>query len=238
MLRILFLDNEKKDAEIFRAQTEKYFSEKAVSYEFVSYDNPGQFFEAQNFQHADIAIINLSPENADGIVVSKKLYAEDKACIIGFLANSPDFALEGYGVNAVSYSLKPVTQDLVFDLLNKCMTRYLENFDDFVVFKANSVYKKVQLSKIIYLESKNKSVNLICSDESLVIKAKMDDVMEKLPVIFVRVHKSFAVNLQYVTAIRSDHAITHNGKNIPVSRRFSKSAYEQFVKMSFNEIRA
>ena len=82
--------------------------------------------------------------------------------------------------------------------------------------------------EMIYVESNVHVLEIHGSSLCWSVKMKLDDLMESLPVQFVRIHQSFVVNLDYVTAFTGHQMELAGGVKIPVSRARYGQAKERF----------
>lgn len=73
---------------------------------------------------------------------------------------------------------------------------------------------------IHYIESDKRKVRYYTSDSCYEEYIKMDDALKKLYSGFLRCHKSYAVNMDYIDTLEKEYIITKYGKKIPVSRSY------------------
>ena len=175
-----------------------------------------------------IAILDTSMPGQSGIDAARRLFNRNRKCVIAFISASPDFAVDGYGVNAVSYLLKPATPEKLDHMLDKCLERYAELHWRSLVFKLPGMVRKVETSAIRFIESRNKQLHVHCRDEVLVVAGKLSRFLAILPLNFVQTHKSYVANLHYAAAMNRDEVILDGGDKIPVSRQFNKEASKRY----------
>lgn len=91
----------------------------------------------------------------------------------------------------------------------------------FLVVRSDRQLKKINHKEISYIESLSDYIKIHLVDESspIVSKAKISHIMEELPVQFLRIHRSFIVNLDFVTAFDAEQ-IEINNQLLPVSRSY------------------
>lgn len=227
-MRIAVCDDDKIFLPIVEAQVRNYFQQLGLKIDlelFTSADEFWKRFEAEPF---NIVILDIIMPSQSGIELSRRIYQRNRNCVIAFLTSTADYALDGYGVNAVGYVLKPATQQQMDGLLAKCVERHRENRPASLVFKSGGVIHNIDADRILYLESRNKQVHVHCAGESLVFSGKLSDVMEQLPAGFVQTHKSYIANLLHVTGIGRDEMMADDGSRIPISRQFYKEAVHRY----------
>lgn len=86
----------------------------------------------------------------------------------------------------------------------------------------------LSIPDIIYIEREGRKTNIIMCDEEQTVYQKIDDIMNQLPEdLFIRIHHSFIINFDYIRSFSRDKIIMKNGKELPVSRSYKKTAKEK-----------
>jgi two-component system, LytTR family, response regulator len=154
-----------------------------------------------------------------------------------FMTAYKEFAAEAFELNAVDYLLKPISSDRFFNAVNKAMNRctypakvqhtHLEC--ECLYLKANRKIVKIFLDEIVYVESAKDYIKIYRQfDKPLVVKYSLTALAAKLPNnLFVRVHRSFVVSLNRITAF-TNYDIEIGKIEIPIGRHY----LAQWKKMS------
>ncbi|MFD2567317.1 LytR/AlgR family response regulator transcription factor [Pseudotenacibaculum haliotis] len=140
-----------------------------------------------------------------------------------------DYAIEGFELNAVDYILKPITFQRFFHAIEKFRTLQKgsnselisipEKKDAFMFIRKDRKQVKVFFSSILYIESLKDYVKIHLKGESHMTKSSISAFEEKLDDRFVRVHRSYIINKDQITAYtKNDIEI---GKiEIPIGENF------------------
>ncbi len=88
---------------------------------------------------------------------------------------------------------------------------------------------RLNARSIVCLESDDKVVTVYTDDSPLAWRGTMDDLLQRMPGGFIRVHQSYAVNLERVFRLRNGKMLMDNGKEIAVSRSYRKNATDAFM---------
>jgi DNA-binding LytR/AlgR family response regulator len=122
-----------------------------------------------------------------------------------------EYALESYDLDIVDYLLKPIT----FDRFFKAIERYLRQdqqpetvpvapgADEPSGISVNSGYRTIRISTgdILYIESLKDYIKIVTTDDSIMTKYRIGDMENELSAKgFLRIHRSFIVNLKQVSA--------------------------------------
>lgn len=136
-----------------------------------------------------------------------------------------EFALRGFDLDVTDYLLKPVSFTRFLRAVEKVRRQCAQGTGaDTVAVKADGATHLIRLRELQCVEAMENYVKLHTLSGTIVIRATMSRVMEMLPGRrFVRVHKSFAVNLSTVVRIERTFLVNDSGMRIPVSRTFRQS---------------
>ena len=138
-----------------------------------------------------------------------------------------DYAVEGFELNAVDYIVKPITFQRFFHAIEKFRAlqkgtiseSVSESKDAFMYIRKDRKQVKVHFNSILYIESLKDYVKIHLEGESHLTKSSISAFEEKLDERFVRVHRSYIINKDQITAYtKNDIEI---GKiEIPIGENF------------------
>jgi DNA-binding LytR/AlgR family response regulator len=191
----------------------------------------------------DLIFCDIQMPNLSGMEFSKTI-VNDKAKII-FTTAFEEFALESYKVNAIDYLVKPISYSEFFSALNKAKKQirntpiqgHTANYnDDYIFVKSDYKLIKIELKDLMYVEGLKDYLKFytVNSEKPILSLKSMKSLEEELPnKYFMRVHRSFIVNLKKVTTIERNHII-FGKKNIPVSEKY-KENFQMFIDSNFSK---
>jgi two-component system LytT family response regulator len=159
-----------------------------------------------NSQHIDLLFLDIKMPKISGLDLLKTLKNPPKTIIT---TAHREFALDGYDLDIVDYLLKPIT----FDRFFKSIERYLRNSNQtiaevmpsseaqFIYIKSGTKYFKLNVDDILYAESLKDYIKVHTTDKQIIAKYKISDFEKELNGKgFLRIHRSFIVNLKNITA--------------------------------------
>lgn len=121
-----------------------------------------------------------------------------------------DYAVEGFELNAVDYIIKPITFQRFFNAIEKFRTLQRgslastpiiqEKKEDFIFIRKDRKQVKVYLDAILYIESLKDYIKIHLAEEQHVTKSSISAFEEKLDARFVRIHRSYIINKDKITA--------------------------------------
>lgn len=137
-------------------------------------------------------------------------------------------------VNLLGYLTKPVNTDVLHRYLVKADA--LQERIECLVMSIQGRTVSVHTKDIIYLESESHKVMVHTEQEIYTFYEKLSDVKERLSKVFTQCHKSYVVNMNYISIIDSKSLKLKNGIEIPVSRTFSTQLRKDFFEFARKKI--
>jgi len=93
----------------------------------------------------------------------------------------------------------------------------------FITVRADRSNHQIKLSELMYLESLSDYVKIYFNDQSLTTRETISSFEQSLPETFVRIHRSYIVNLDYITEF-SNKSVTIGDEELPISRTYKNTA--------------
>jgi len=169
----------------------------------------------------DLLIMDVVMPGLNGIEAAKEIRAIDRSVKIIFLTSSPDFALQSYSVGAFYYELKPVRQEHFFHLMDEVTAQIDKEQGESIVVKCKDGLARIPLDQLEYCEVIGKTICFhLASGRELESVGHMEKLSECLARHggFFRVHRSYEINMDYITNISYKSAALASGKEIPLPR--------------------
>lgn len=179
-------------------------------------------FHWEEKQEIDILLLDISMPGMDGISLAHKLRKRGDHVQIVFVTGLADYALEGYDVDAVSYLLKPVKKEQLFNCLDRARDRRGKG-DAVLLLETPGGMAREKFKNICYLESAahDTEVHSIHGGEPFRCKQGIRQLEEHVlqsgqP--FFKIHRSYLVNLAFVNRITRRDVVMDTGEKLPVAR--------------------
>ena len=141
-----------------------------------------------------------------------------------FVTGKTKYAFKAFDYDAIDYLRKPISKERFLNAVHKAVTNYKlkneEGFDeeDFIFVKSNLKKRKVFLNELRYIEALGDYVKMVTEHDSLVVLSTMKAFEALLPEDrFLRIHKSYIVNLDKVIRYNSK-VIELEKEQLPLSR--------------------
>lgn len=238
MIKVIVIDDELHAREYLERLIQKYFFDKLLVLAVCK--NIKEGLESIEKINPDIVLLDVNMQNESGFDLFKKLPKIEFEII--FTTVHAEFAINAIRCNALDYLLKPICH-LELDAAIKRFEKKRLNKVEFdkhrmlidnisndnqsnakIAFPIESGFKVVKINSILYCQSDVNYTKIFLNNGASFVLSKTLKLIEELlsNPIFFRVHKSYLVNLNYVTFFnRSSCAYVElsNCIKIPVSTR-------------------
>lgn len=140
-----------------------------------------------------------------------------------FTTAYPQYAVEGFEVNAVDYLLKPISYERFLTAINKVLQLKDKQSpsDNFIMLKENKALHKVYFKDILFLEAYGDYVKVVQKDKTIVTHSTFKNLIKSLPDGFLRIHKSFSINLAHMSLL-SGNQISIDEYNLPIGQTYKQ----------------
>ena len=190
-------------------------------------------FEALSVLHRekiDILYLDIKMPSLSGLDMLKTLQNPPKVILTTAFS---EFGVESYEYGIIDYLLKPIAFERFLKSVNKILipkneelsTAGIENKAEiestFIFFKADKKMHKYYFKDIHFIEGSGNYVKIHTQNEKpIMVLDKLTELQGKLPTKqFIRVHKSFIVNISHIQKIEGN-MINTKDKVIPISATF------------------
>jgi len=174
----------------------------------------------------DIYCLDVIMPGFSGIDVAKEIRAFDKTAPILFFTSSPDFALESYSVKAINYVLKPISKEKFFYTLDQVLEQLkMEENDDAIIVKSSEGIQRILISNLVSVEVTGRKVLYhLLSGKVIECSDPFFTVCENLLKFerFIKTHRSYIVNMQYVDTIEDCRITLQNLASVPIAQGKAK----------------
>lgn len=167
----------------------------------------------------DIAFLDIEMPGYTGIDIAKKLKSLNPHIIIFIITSYNKYLDDAMDLNVFRYIQKPIDPMRVKIGLEKAFKCIDNNVITFYL-KKGKTSKSLVSNDIVYIETVGRSTKVVTIDNEYISDNKMDFWRTKLVAsFFFRVHKSFIVNMNYITDYQRDSVVLVKRYQVPVSYR-------------------
>jgi DNA-binding LytR/AlgR family response regulator len=135
-----------------------------------------------------------------------------------FTSHDTQFAFRTFNYNCIDYLKKPISNDRFKKAISKLNNLSQKNNGNHIYVKSKLKKKKIYLTNIKWIEALGDYIRLITNSENIVMLSSLKSFEQELPKDkFMRIHKSYIVNLEKIETYDSKNVFI-DSKKIPLSR--------------------
>jgi len=187
-------------------------------------------------QPIDLIFIDIQMPGITGLQFIQSLVKKPMVIIV---TAYKQYALDGFALDVVDYLMKPVSLDRFMKACNKAKDLYQlkQSVDhpslpkqDYMFVNVGYSLVKINFDEITYIEGLKDYIQIHTSSspKAAIVRISMKNMEDQLPADFERIHKSFIVNINQITAIRKN-SLFINDHELPVSDSY-KQVIEKLIK--------
>lgn len=168
----------------------------------------------------DLLFLDINMPKQSGIDFYKQLINPP---LVIFTTAYPQYAIEGFEVNAIDYLLKPIAYERFLTAINKVLNAQKTTMaDDFIILNENKTLHKVYFQDILFVEAFGDYVKVHLEHKIIITLSTFTKFLDQLPKIFLRTHKSFCINLNHMNSI-SGNQIKVRTHQVPIGQSYKQS---------------
>lgn len=235
MIKVIIVDDEPLAQDVLETYIEKIPELHLVG----KCNNALEANELLKKEHVDLMFLDIQMPQLTGIDFLKTL---NNPPLVIFTTAYPNYAVEGFELNALDYLLKPISLERFMKAVNKAAEQlerlrksapvsnqpeeesHAADSVDFLFVKADKKLIKVNFQEIIYIEGLKDYVIIRMDNQRVITLQTMKSLEDKLPVHkFKRIHRSYIVNVDKIHAIVGNMVeVLEKGqpKHLPIGKNY------------------
>lgn len=220
------------DEPLALSQLEQYVTDTPLLELQGSFNSATKALEFMRESSVDLLFVDINMPRLSGLEFVEAMPVDVKVI---FVTAHSEYAVEGFALDAADYLLKPLSYGAFLKSVEKVNNRYFNRSDtehndrDYIFVRSGSRSVKVNFADIEYIESKREYLDIYLSSGDVVtIHGSLASIMERVPRdIFVKVHRSFIVNLERVRVLERN-SIVFGKQYIPINEQ-AREVVRRFI---------
>ena len=237
MIKVAFCDDELSMLNKLQALLDKYRVKQNREIEYTAFSSPLELLAAiERGIRFDVLLLDVLMPGENGIDTAEEVRRYDSNVKIIFLTSSTEFAVQSYAVNAFYYQLKPVHAESFFRVMDAVLDECEKEQGNSLLLRCKSGITRIELKTLEYCEVIHRTLFFhLINGKVLESTGSLDELYGRLKPYgnFLRPHRSYLVNLEYVQNL-SARAITMSClTEIPIPRGKYNEIKNTFLEYSF-----
>lgn len=182
----------------------------------------------------DLLITDIQMPKINGLELIKSL---SNPPFVIFATAFPDYAIDGFHLDAVDFLLKPISFERFFKAINKAKKDIEQKGAKPTVTNKNmhhlfvkDGYKlsKILFEDILYIEGMKDYIKIVTKQKNIVTYMRMKSIEQVLPSDhFIRIHKSYIIHVSAIKFILGNSIELHNNESIIISKQYKQILNEK-----------
>lgn len=222
MIYIAICEDEAECRRILQEYLREYAKSRNCIVEVDEFSNGYDILNSE--REYQIAFLDVDMPGVNGIETGRRLWQRSKQCSTIYVTNLNQWReIAQNQVHSFAYLNKPIKKMELFEQLDDLLPMLRESESKNSAVNFNTIeYGLIRKSPddIFYFEYAGRKMSIHCRNGIYHVKGNIGDMEEKMKEYnFVMPHKSFLVNLKYVSTIRQYEAVLLDGTAIPVAQK-------------------
>ena len=181
-------------------------------------------------QYFDFIILDIEMDKVSGIEVKEIFYNRNNQSRIIFLTNYEEYMSDSFEKNVYGYISKDVLHKMDIPL-NKIFKELLEHR----LIKISEDI--IDLYEVYYVKADGPYINIHTNGSYEVYRMTLKDFANKIHNSnFIRIHKSYLINMRYINEINNKFLILDNDERLPISKSNRKTVLITYRKYLLENI--
>jgi len=200
-----------------------------------TFNNPLKAYSVLEKEKIDVIFLDINMPQMTGFSFIENL--NYKPLIIITTAYR-EYAVKSFELNVLDYLVKPIPFDRFLKTINKVYQQIYINTsvgdtnlsqEPHIFLKVDKKLLKINLNDILFIESLKDYIKVITKIGDYVVHKSLTAISEELPLSsFLRVHRSFTISINKITAIEGN-SIEIANRRIPIGRNYLKQTKERIL---------
>ena len=176
-------------------------------------------------QKVELLFLDINLPKLSGISFLKTL---PHPPLVIFTTAYPEYAVDGFELDAVDYLLKPFSFERFLKAANKAVQQVNKKemaeqvIPSFIFLKADKKVHKVNLDNILYIEAAGDYIKVVMEDGQHIVNDTLKSLQDELPPIqFIRVHKSYIISRNKIKFFEGNYVKVGNA-DIPIGNSYKE----------------
>ena len=232
---VVVCDDNKENRDEIKKYVSNFFSSKKAEYEIKEYTSGDELIGSLKEEKNQINLVFLDIEmpGINGLEVKNILCDDEKVERIVFVSNHINVMQDAFGMKVMGFIVKPITVDSI----NKWLTHVYNVYSQAV--RVDFGNNRVRATEISYIQADGNYTKIALNDGTVsdLMHVSIINWIDELGDSFVRCHKSFLVNMDYILKIKYKELVLTNGVVLPVGRKYYNELKDDHSKYLVNNIK-
>ena len=233
IMRVAIYDEDKTNLNYIYNKIEPYLKELRSIIQIETFYREKDLIDtfSRDLNYVKILLLNIDRSSLRGFKIAKVIRKYNKDILIIFLSSYDELVYESFKYSPFRFIRKEKLEEEVYEALSSAIEFWKEKVELQYSFHTDNGKVKVCYKDIVYIECLNKKVYItINSKQYRIIGVKFSNMVSEFSAKgFIQIHRSYMVNLRYISTINKYNLILENGCKLLISRYREKVLKRAFL---------
>lgn len=210
---------------------DEYALSKNLSLDISTFNDGQAVLESD--ERFNIAILDVEMPGCNGIELGKILREKNRHIVLMYITSHKKYLDEALNLNAARFFEKPIDSKRFYDGLDNALKR-IDNTTIKFFLKEDNASVRINANDIIYVEIEpigHRKTKIVTEEKTYISSNKIVFWEEHLiSSLFVKTHKSYIINMEYITKYENNTLQLDGKYNIPISRNYQSYVHKAFIR--------
>lgn len=238
MIKVAFCDDDMSVLKEINVLLERYCEKSGEEMGYAAFHSSLELLEeVEKGMRFDVMLLDIMMPGQNGISTAKEIRQYDNVVKIIFLTSSSEFAVESYGVGAFFYQIKPIWEESFFRLMDSVISECGKVRQKGLILRCKSGLTRIGLDRLEYCEVIGRTL-LFHMENGTILESvgSLDELWGRLAQYdnFLRPHRSFLINMEYIQSISYKAIILDSLVEIPIPHGKCSEVKNRYLEYAFN----
>lgn len=216
MIKIAICDDEKFFIDELYTQIKNFFLDKRIEFQVSEYTSGKLLIDrARNY---DLIFLDVQMDDQNGFETAEMLRNNGFSGCLIFVTIMKDDVYKAFEYEAFDYLVKPLFKTVFYHTMERFLRTLKSSGKQLIITRKNEQHI-INLSDVLYCEVINRKISLHLSDGNIIeYYGKISELEQRLGEDFFKSHRSYLINLKYITGYNSNEITLGSGEKLPLSR--------------------
>lgn len=234
MYRVVICDDEKEILNDIGQKVRDSFKENNIQAQYVCLDDARELMRQMQGERIDVLFVDIDMPYYSGMDIAGYVNEQGWKTILIFVTSHDALVYQTFAYRPFGFIRKTHMDEEMDGLAKRIHRALLENQQELVVQKGKEL-TRVLFKDIAYIEAEGNYLVLRMEDHNLRMRGTMTNMENELAGRdFVRCHKGYLVNAEYIERLKNTELVLRLGKEsvtLPIGRSYEKEVRKRILEM-------
>ena len=232
MIKVVVCDDEENILKDIAGVVENKLSERQVECSVQDINDARILLEELKVNPIDVLFLDIDMPYYSGMDIASYISENNLSTMLIFVTSHDELVFKTFAYKPFGFIRKTHLNEEIDELIDRLSKELEERKQELVITKAGEIVK-VPLCDISYIESEGNYLNIRTSEEIIRHRETMSNMENELKgKYFIRCHKGYLVNVNYIEKMKMSELIVKCGKEeaiVPVGRSYEKDVKKKIM---------